>query len=146
MFQDVTDGTNNDRKISAHSSAREAFFIEFGRVVRQKFPNIVLMLTGGFRTRAGMQAAIDENACDLVGLGRVSVVDPHWPARNLRQDVSDEQAQMWLDTVQPNWIMRSIPVKPIGAGVENDFYASQIRRMGRGLNPVAPGQSVDAKL
>jgi 2,4-dienoyl-CoA reductase-like NADH-dependent reductase (Old Yellow Enzyme family) len=62
---------------SARTLAREAFFLEFAKVMRQHFPSTVLMLTGGFRSRAAMQAAIDDNACDLVGLGRPSIMKPH---------------------------------------------------------------------
>jgi 2,4-dienoyl-CoA reductase-like NADH-dependent reductase (Old Yellow Enzyme family) len=139
MMQDH--GTANEkRKISARSSAREAFFIEFARVLRQKFPDLILMLTGGFRTRAGMQAALDENACDLVGLGRIAVANPAWPKENLDPSVSDEQAQLWLGAVQQSWLLSKVPIPVIGAGAESDYYSGQIKRMGDGLKPVAPGQ------
>ena len=33
------------------------------------------MVTGGFRSRAGMDAALQANACDIVGVGRPLCVD-----------------------------------------------------------------------
>lgn len=48
---------------------REAYFLDYAEHIRAvaKMP---LMVTGGFRSRAGMQAALDEGACDLIGIGR----------------------------------------------------------------------------
>jgi hypothetical protein len=42
-----------------------------------------LMVTGGFRTAAGMADALASGACDLVGLARPLCVDPDGPARLL---------------------------------------------------------------
>ena len=48
---------------------REAYFLEYTDRIRAaaKMP---LMVTGGFRTREAMEAAISDNACDVVGLAR----------------------------------------------------------------------------
>lgn len=110
---------NTSEKRSTRSGAREAFFLEFAKVVRRNFPSTILMLTGGFRSRAGMQAAIDDDACDLIGLGRPSVVRPHWPKEELlREDVSDEEVGLLLEAVRPGFLMRHVPIKAIGAGAE----------------------------
>ena len=80
------------------------------------------MLTGGFRSLAGMQAALESGACDLVGLARALAIDPDFPKG--AQPVSR--------------------VKPLTTGVkaldrlfplEITWYASQLHRMGKGLNP-----------
>ncbi|KAL6230074.1 hypothetical protein BDW75DRAFT_234697 [Aspergillus navahoensis] len=63
----------------------------------RRFPNLVLMLTGGFRSRAGAEAAIRENACDLVGIARPAAVNPKFAALLLDEDTSDEDAQISLD-------------------------------------------------
>jgi 2,4-dienoyl-CoA reductase-like NADH-dependent reductase (Old Yellow Enzyme family) len=59
----------------ATTSKREAYFIEFAREVRlaAKMP---LMVTGGFRTRAGMEDALNTGELDLIGLGRPFIADP----------------------------------------------------------------------
>ena len=44
---------------------REAYFLEFAEKVRQEV-NTLLMVTGGFRTLAGMNLALQSGACDLI--------------------------------------------------------------------------------
>jgi len=57
----------------ASTAAREAYFFDFARAMRQQL-KIPIMLTGGFRSRAGMKAALDEGV-DLLGLARPVCVD-----------------------------------------------------------------------
>ena len=54
---------------AASTVAREAFFLDFAKAIREKFRSVPLMVTGGFRTRQGMEAALREDACDIIGLG-----------------------------------------------------------------------------
>jgi tRNA-dihydrouridine synthase len=101
------------------TSAREAFFLEFAKEVRSRFPNLKLMVTGGFRTRQGMEAAIAEGGCDIVGLGRPAVINPHWPKDVLlNEKVSNEDAQLLLSAVGLPWLLRMVPIKVLGAGAE----------------------------
>jgi 2,4-dienoyl-CoA reductase-like NADH-dependent reductase (Old Yellow Enzyme family) len=59
----------------ASTKAREAYFLQFAEeaVGVAKMP---LMVTGGFRTRAAMDAALASGAADLIGIGRPLCVDP----------------------------------------------------------------------
>jgi 2,4-dienoyl-CoA reductase-like NADH-dependent reductase (Old Yellow Enzyme family) len=66
----------------ASTAAREAFFMDYARKVRQRVA-LPLMLTGGFRTRAGMDAALAEGAIDVVGIARPLAVEPDLPRRLL---------------------------------------------------------------
>jgi 2,4-dienoyl-CoA reductase-like NADH-dependent reductase (Old Yellow Enzyme family) len=61
---------------------REAYFLEYARLIKQAAP-VPIMLTGGFRTRAAMEAALAEGACDVIGLGRPMCVDTDLPNRLL---------------------------------------------------------------
>jgi 2,4-dienoyl-CoA reductase-like NADH-dependent reductase (Old Yellow Enzyme family) len=58
---------------------REAFFLDYARKVREATA-LPLMLTGGFRTAAGMEQAVGSGAIDVVGLGRPLIFDPSLPA------------------------------------------------------------------
>jgi 2,4-dienoyl-CoA reductase-like NADH-dependent reductase (Old Yellow Enzyme family) len=58
---------------AASTLAREAYFMTFARELRARI-KMPIMLTGGLRTAAGMQAAIDEGV-DVIGLGRPLIVD-----------------------------------------------------------------------
>lgn len=55
--------------VKASTRAREAYFLKYAMKVKEvaKMP---VMVTGGFRTLTGMEAAITEDGVDLVGLGR----------------------------------------------------------------------------
>jgi len=57
----------------ASTAAREAYFFDFARAMRQEL-TMPIMLTGGFRSRAGMKAALDEGV-DLLGLARPVCID-----------------------------------------------------------------------
>lgn len=77
------------------------------------------MLIGGFRSRVGMESALAENACDIIGLGRPAAINPHFPQDVLlNKTVSDGLATMQLDPAPMNWLMSWVPIKVIGAGQE----------------------------
>ena len=48
---------------------REAYFLDYAERVRA-VATMPLMVTGGFRTLAGMQEALADKACDVIGIGR----------------------------------------------------------------------------
>lgn len=128
-----------DEQAVTRGSPREAFFLEFAQAVRQKFPDVVLIVTGGFRTRRGMEAALKSNSCDLVGLGRPAAAIPHLPKDLILNDeVSDEDAHMNFAKVKVPWLAKMIPLKLVGMGVESSYYGSQIRVMGNGEKPKPP--------
>lgn len=118
--------------------AREAFFIEFATETRKRFPDLVLMLTGGFRTRAGAMSALQQNACDVVGIGRPAAIEPRLPLILMDERVSDEEAQLVLNRVPMPFLARLLPLKGIGAGLESSFYAKQIKRIAMGLKTFLP--------
>ena len=61
-------GEDCDRPTTKASTvAREAYFLDFARALRRDL-TMPIMLTGGLRSRQGMQAALDEGV-DVVGAG-----------------------------------------------------------------------------
>lgn len=114
MFQSTHDQEKSDR-----TKAREAFFLEFAKAIRDKFPNVPLMVTGGFRTRQGMEAAVAEGACDLVGLGRPSALNPSLP-KNLvfNPEVKNADARLFVKRISPPWFVSFI-APSVGAGAES---------------------------
>src|SRR5439155_20760944 len=54
---------------------REAYFLEYAAAIR-KVATMPLMVTGGFRTSAGMEDALRAGSVDVVGLGRPLITDP----------------------------------------------------------------------
>lgn len=127
-FVEVSGGTYENPEMMAQSvpaktsdrtKTREAFFLEFAKVVRTDFPNVPLLVTGGFRTRQGMEAALAEGACDMVGLGRPSILEPLMPKTTiLNQDVPDEDAHVYTQEIPVPWYM-DIGVRAIGASAQD---------------------------
>jgi 2,4-dienoyl-CoA reductase-like NADH-dependent reductase (Old Yellow Enzyme family) len=108
---------------SASTAAREAFFLDYAEKVRAR-TRLPLMVTGGFRTLAGMEAALESGATDLIGLGRPLAVEPDLPARLL----SGEAVAARPVTLATGW-------KSVDSMVQGGWYQAQIHRMGRGEAP-----------
>ena len=66
--------------------AREAYFLTYAEEMR-RVAKMPLMVTGGFRTRAGMEEALAGGACDVCGLARPLCVDPDLPNKLMRGDI-----------------------------------------------------------
>jgi 2,4-dienoyl-CoA reductase-like NADH-dependent reductase (Old Yellow Enzyme family) len=65
---------------------REAYFVEFAGAVRA-VARMPVMVTGNFRTRAGMVAAMENGDLDMIGLGRPLIADSLTPARLLTGEI-----------------------------------------------------------
>jgi 2,4-dienoyl-CoA reductase-like NADH-dependent reductase (Old Yellow Enzyme family) len=109
----------------ASTLAREAYFIEFAEKVRATV-QVPLMVTGGFRSVAGMEAALRSGAVDVVGIARLMAIDPDAPASLLNG----------LDSKQQ--------VRPIKTGIqlvdrlglmEVLWYTLQVKRIAGGSEP-----------
>lgn len=109
--------------VRASSLAREAYFLDYARAVRGR-TRLPLLLTGGFRTRAGMEAAVESGAVDVVGLARPMALEPDLPARVLAGTAQDSR-------VEP----RRTGVGALDGLLEVAWYSHQIGRMSRGLDP-----------
>lgn len=112
-------GTQEEEQKSTRTATREAFFLEFATETRSRHPSLPLMLTGGFRTRAGAEDAIRQNACDLIGIGRPAAVNAKFPEVLLDEGVRGEEAGLPLRKVGTPWYVQFVPVRSIGAGVES---------------------------
>jgi len=92
-----------------------------------------LMLTGGFRTREGMQTALEEGDCDVIGLGRPLCTEPDLPKRLLSGEADAalrwEHALVlrprgWLSPTSPLLLARVLNV--LGAQA---WYYQQVFRL-----------------
>lgn len=70
---------------------REAYFLEYAAAIR-KVAKMPIMVTGGFRTRAGMEAALDSGDCDIIGLGRPLCTHADVPKQLLSEQISEVPA------------------------------------------------------
>jgi hypothetical protein len=65
---------------------RKAYFVAFAGAVRA-VAKMSVMVTGGFRTRAGMVAALDAGELDLIGIGRPLIAAPETAGRLLSGEI-----------------------------------------------------------
>jgi 2,4-dienoyl-CoA reductase-like NADH-dependent reductase (Old Yellow Enzyme family) len=104
---------------------REAYFLDFAEKARAAV-SIPLVVTGGFRSAAGMAQAIESGAVDMVGLARMLAIEPDAPKKLLAGKATEHQ------------------VRPITTGIkaidklgllEISWYTGQLKRIGRGEPP-----------
>ena len=112
--------------VRASTRAREAYFLDFADQVRSRIPDTPLMVTGGFRSHAGMSQALAAGSLDLCGIARLLAIEPEVSQRLLA-------GQDPLQTVRP--IKTGIGPVDRMAIMEVTWYTRQLRRIGRGKAP-----------
>jgi 2,4-dienoyl-CoA reductase-like NADH-dependent reductase (Old Yellow Enzyme family) len=101
---------------------REAYFADFARMARE-VTRAPLMLTGGLRSRAAMEASLEERAMDVVGIARPMAVVPDYPRRLLAR------------ATLPRIAARRLGVRSLAAyegPAELAWYYWQLARLGAG--------------
>lgn len=69
----------HDENVRESTRLREAYFLDYAQEV-QSVAKMPLLVTGGFRSAAGMNGALANGEADLIGLGRPLCVDVDAPA------------------------------------------------------------------
>jgi len=117
--------------------AREAYFLEYARDIRAVFTG-PLMVTGGFRSRAGMDAALAAGACDMIGIGRPLCIDAQVPNKLLSGEMAETPVLEKTKQVGPGWLGLNSPFRMV-AGIngwgQQAFWCLNIIEMGEGREP-----------
>ena len=74
-------------QVRESTQVREAYFLDYASAIR-KVAVMPLMVTGGFRTRAGMEAALATGDTDMIGLGRPFCTHPDAARQLLDGEIS----------------------------------------------------------
>jgi 2,4-dienoyl-CoA reductase-like NADH-dependent reductase (Old Yellow Enzyme family) len=111
----------------ASTASREAYFLEFAEQLSRTL-TVPLMLSGGFRTRSGMTAALESGAVDIVGLARPIAHEPDFPRRILDGTTETSLARP-----------QRVGVKVVDDLLNSAWHQQQIARLGRG-KPVRPNR------
>ena len=114
---------SNQRKES--TIAREAYFLDFAEKIRKEV-KCKLMVTGGFRTVKGMNAALESGACDFIGIARPLAVET---------DLTDRLIAGQNVKYAVNPIKTGIPFVDKMAIMEIIWYAAQFKAIGEGKRP-----------
>jgi 2,4-dienoyl-CoA reductase-like NADH-dependent reductase (Old Yellow Enzyme family) len=114
------------------SRRREAYFAAYAERIRA-VATMPLMITGGFRTREGMESALAEGDCDVIGLGRPLCTEPDLPRRLLSGEA--DAAVAWehrLKFAGRGWLSPASPLLParvLNVLASQGWYYQQIFRI-----------------
>lgn len=126
MFEETVPARESSRR-------REAFFLDYVERARARIATPIL-LTGGLRTREGMEGALAAGV-DVIGLARPMAVQPDLPAAILAGR-AEHAAPVRIAT----------GIASLDALLQGAWYQLQLDRMGRGLEPDPRASRVRALL
>ena len=113
--------------------AREAYFLDFAAAM-QKVVTVPLMVTGGFRTKAAMEYALQSGAADLIGIGRPLCVMTDGPQQLLNGTIDSlPKYENDLDLI-PAWLSflkRFQMVKVVNAFASIFWFYEQLESIGQ---------------
>lgn len=107
----------------ASTKAREAYFLDFAKNARA-YAKMPLMVTGGFRSKAGMDAALEDGALDMVGMGKPFSHNP---------SIANELLNGTMTKVELKKI--KLPIAALSSMAEMAWAKSQMHRIGEGKRP-----------
>ena len=130
---------NPDRSETRKEStvAREAYFLEYANNIR-KAVCLPLMVTGGFRTREGIENALQSNICQIVGVGRPLCADPYCIQRMMAGNLDTLPSFEKTLSLGPSIFSPSSPftlIQVINAFGAMAWFYQQIKHMSEGLMP-----------
>lgn len=126
-----------EEKVQESTRARESYFFDYA-VAASEVAKMPLMVTGGFRSVAGMNEALSGGDVDMIGLGRPLCIDPRFPSHVLSGEV-DQMADVDGDLrIGPGFLgpnSRVAAIKAINGFAKLGWYYEQIYRLADGLQP-----------
>ncbi|WP_273778780.1 NADH:flavin oxidoreductase/NADH oxidase family protein [Acinetobacter sp. GSS19] len=114
-----------DQPLKASTIAREAYFLAFAEKIRH-YVQCPLMVTGGFRTVQGMNAALQSSACDLIGIARPFALQTDLT----EQLITGQDVKYAIRPVKSGWA--ALDKKAI---LEIIWYAAQFKAIAQGKAP-----------
>ncbi|MBO9479607.1 NADH:flavin oxidoreductase/NADH oxidase family protein [Shimia sp. R11_0] len=110
---------------TASTQKREAYFLQYAAELR-KSVRTPLVVTGGFRSRAGMEEALNSGATDLVGLCRPLILKPDLPNAALADPAFNYTFQ------EPSTGIRALDKMTM---INLTWYEGQLWRLAKGQQP-----------
>ncbi|MEV4230220.1 NADH:flavin oxidoreductase/NADH oxidase family protein [Streptomyces bobili] len=119
---------------AASTRAREAYFLEYARTVRGLAGEVPLAVTGGFRSRSAMEAAVAAAECDVVGMGRPTATTPD-AAEVILTGRADTVVAHQLRAGMRRVLGKVTDVKALDGVLDLNWHTDQLHRLGAGLEP-----------
>ncbi|KAF5537583.1 NADH oxidase [Fusarium mexicanum] len=124
-----TESSLQPSRTRSRTSIREGFFLRTSEEIRRRFPDLSLLVTGGFRSRKGIAGALNSNACDLIGLGRPAVKYPELPNKIMfNENISDAEARFDVESAPGGGWLAS-KVRSVGAGAETKYWVATMKNL-----------------
>ncbi|RMA82577.1 NADH:flavin oxidoreductase/NADH oxidase family protein [Umboniibacter marinipuniceus] len=117
--------------VATSTKAREAYFVDFAKAMQSEV-TIPLMVTGGFRKRAVMEAALEDGSADIIGLGRPLCVVADSPKQLLAGREELDRFEQSLSLL-PQWLKfleRITTIRAIASFAVQYWYYRQIAAIG----------------
>ena len=127
---------------------REAVFLEYAKSIKA-VARMPIMVTGGFRTLAGMEAALAGGHTDMLGVARPFCLDPDFPKRMLagqldRLPVPEDKLVLGKGYWGPN--SPSSSMRTLNNLCQAGWYYRQIEQLGAGQLPLPDLSPLEAML
>lgn len=125
-------GESEQPDVPRSTAAREAYFVDFAKAMRRQV-SLPLMVTGGFRSRAAMEQALESGAADVIGLGRPMCVETDAPRRLLEGAEGLPRREDELQLL-PGWLslLKRIPtIRAIDGFAVMYWFYGQLYALGR---------------
>ena len=122
-FVEVSGGTAESPQVKTPVTKettllREGFFLDFASKCSSQLHNLCIMLTGGFRSKEGMNNALAQGV-HLLGVARPFCLQPNWPNLMLDGDI-DRLIEYDVDK-QANTLWHVKQLTLIGLGHKPDL-------------------------
>lgn len=112
-------------QVAMSTARREAYFLAYAEKVR-RLVDTPLVVTGGFRSSAGMLAALRSGATDFIGIARPMALDPDLP----RKVISDSTFRLDLPR-----LTTGVAAFDTIAALNVSWYEHQLQRMAKNKAP-----------
>ena len=134
---DLTINPERSEQRKESTIAREAYFLEYAKDIR-KAVSLPLMVTGGFRTKEGIEDALQSNICQIIGIGRPLCADPYCVKKMIAGQLDILPSFEKTLSLGPSILSPSSPftiIKAINAFGAMAWFYQQIKNMAKGLMP-----------
>ena len=134
---DLTINPERSEQRKESTIAREAYFLEYAKDIR-KAVSLPLMVTGGFRTKEGIEDALKSNICQIIGIGRPLCADPYCVKKMISGELEILPSFEKTLSLGPSILSPSSPftiIKAINAFGAMAWFYQQIKNMAKGLMP-----------
>lgn len=129
----------DEAMVKESTRQREAYFLNYAAAIRRTV-SVPLMVTGGFRTRAAMLSAVNEDGISLIGIARPVCIDPDLPKALLAGEIETLPSPERTMRLGSGWFgpQSSNPMIRAANGLANmAYFYRNIIRMGDGKAPLA---------